>query len=199
MSRTNDQPQLDKTNVRILERLCQDGRVAYSALATEMNCSVNTVRDRIMAMERRGVIRGYRAVVDPAATGLAVRALVLVQQDPYHDGTRFDPDAVPGCLEAHRSTGTHALALEIAARSLEELHETIHTHIYGQGMQSARIIPLNGKVAPDTGSRRIGTAPADPEAVAANMPGTQSRRTPETAQIKTDTTEVKSDAPEVKA
>lgn len=145
ISRTN-QPPLDKTNIRILERLCRDGRLAYSAMAAEMKCSVNTIRDRIMAMERRGVIRAYRAVVDPKRLGLSVRALVLVQQDPYHDGKELDPATVPGCLEAHRSTGTHSLALELVAPTLEALHGAIHDHIYPHGYMQARIVPLNGKI-----------------------------------------------------
>src|SRR6188768_2411553 len=65
---------LDPTDRRLVLALSRDGRRAAADLAKELGLSRQSVTDRIRDLERRGVIRGYRADVDPAALGLGVRA-----------------------------------------------------------------------------------------------------------------------------
>ena len=50
-------------------------------LAKELGLSRQAVTDRIRGLEQRGVIRGYRADVDPAALGLTVRAQIRLVVD----------------------------------------------------------------------------------------------------------------------
>ena len=72
---------LDATDRRLVLALSRDGRRAAADLAKELGLSRQAVTDRIRDLERRGVIRGYRADVDPAALGLAVRAQVRLTLD----------------------------------------------------------------------------------------------------------------------
>lgn len=52
--------------------------MSATALAAEVGLTVAPCHRRIKELERRGVLTGYRAVVDPAAVGLGFQALVFV-------------------------------------------------------------------------------------------------------------------------
>ena len=67
---------LDAKGRRLLLALSSDGRQSAAALAKQLGLSRQAVAERIRDLERRGVIRGYRADVDPAALGLAMRAQI---------------------------------------------------------------------------------------------------------------------------
>ena len=72
---------LDATDRRLVLALSRDGRRAAADLAKEVGLSRQAATDRIRDLERRGVIRGYRADVDPAALGLVVRAQLRLSLD----------------------------------------------------------------------------------------------------------------------
>jgi Lrp/AsnC family transcriptional regulator, leucine-responsive regulatory protein len=74
---------LDQRDLDILTALQDDARATYADVARRVGLSSSAVHDRVRKLEQAGVIRGYRAVVDPAAAGLPVTALIAV--------TPFDP------------------------------------------------------------------------------------------------------------
>ena len=65
---------LDRVDRRLLVLLSSEGRRSGADLAKELGLSRQAVAERIRDLERRRVIRGYRADVNPEALGLAVRA-----------------------------------------------------------------------------------------------------------------------------
>jgi len=84
----------DEVDRRILALLGADGRMSYADLARETGLSTSAVHQRVRRLEKRGVISGYRAVVDPRAVGLPLTALIdLTPLDPSA------PDDVPQRLE----------------------------------------------------------------------------------------------------
>src|SRR5688572_28399269 len=72
---------LDDKGRRLLLALSADGRQSAAALAKQLGLSRQAVAERIRDLERRGVIRGYRADVDPAALGLSIRAHIRLTLD----------------------------------------------------------------------------------------------------------------------
>lgn len=56
--------QLDATDGVILDMLEKDGRATLSHLSEATGLSVSAVQSRVQKLERRGVIRGYKAVID---------------------------------------------------------------------------------------------------------------------------------------
>src|SRR6186713_2785244 len=72
---------LDAKGRRLLLALSVDGRRSAAALAKQLGLSRQAVAERIRDLERRGVIRGYRADVDPAALGLPIRAQIRLTLD----------------------------------------------------------------------------------------------------------------------
>ena len=79
-TRTAGADSLDGKGRRLLLALSADGRRSAAALAKQLGLSRQAVAERIRDLERRGVIRGYRADVDPAALGLEVLAHVVCRR-----------------------------------------------------------------------------------------------------------------------
>ena len=69
---------MDKVDRQILAELQADGRLSVTDLAAKVRLSVSPCHRRLRELERSGVIRGYRAVVDAAAVGLGFDVLVFV-------------------------------------------------------------------------------------------------------------------------
>lgn len=71
---------LDPTDRRLVEELRADARASYAHLARSVGLSAPSVQERVRRLERRGVLTGFHAFVDPMVVGLAVTALVGIQQ-----------------------------------------------------------------------------------------------------------------------
>lgn len=69
---------IDAIDREILRLLQNDGRMSATALAAAVGLTVAPCHRRIKELERKGVLTGYRAVVDPAAVGLGFQTLVFV-------------------------------------------------------------------------------------------------------------------------
>ena len=69
---------MDALDREVLLALQADGRMSNLALARKLSLS-SAMLGRVRRLERSGAIRGYRAVIDPAALGITVRALVVAR------------------------------------------------------------------------------------------------------------------------
>lgn len=70
---------MDEVDLSILAVLDKDGRIRNAELAERVGLSPSPCLRRVRRLERAGVIRGYRAVIDPAAIGRSLRVLVGVR------------------------------------------------------------------------------------------------------------------------
>jgi Lrp/AsnC family transcriptional regulator, leucine-responsive regulatory protein len=70
---------LDRFDQAILRELAVDGRLTATALADRVGLSKSPVQTRMRRLEAAGVIRGYRAILDPVRIGLAHIAFVEVK------------------------------------------------------------------------------------------------------------------------
>ncbi|GAA1659901.1 Lrp/AsnC family transcriptional regulator [Fodinicola feengrottensis] len=83
---------MDAIDRKILALLEAEARLTVTELAQRVGLSVAPCHRRLRELERAGVIRGYRAVVDPASLGLGFEVLVSVTMDREDAGTieRFE-------------------------------------------------------------------------------------------------------------
>ena len=72
---------MDATDRQILAELQVEGRLTVTELADRVRLSAGPCHRRLRELERTGAIRGYRAVVDPAAVGLGFEVLVSITMD----------------------------------------------------------------------------------------------------------------------
>jgi DNA-binding Lrp family transcriptional regulator len=100
---------VDALDREILAVLQDDGRLSVTDLAGRVGLSVSPVHRRLRDLERSGVIRSYRAIVDPEAIGLSFDALVFatMKQGDRDILTEFEQaiDAIPNILQAQRLFG----------------------------------------------------------------------------------------------
>jgi Lrp/AsnC family leucine-responsive transcriptional regulator len=68
----------DERDLEIIAALQEDARATYADIGRRVGLAASSVHERVRKLERSGVIRGYRAVVDPEALGLFVTALIAV-------------------------------------------------------------------------------------------------------------------------
>ncbi|NYJ75750.1 Lrp/AsnC family transcriptional regulator [Allobranchiibius huperziae] len=69
---------LDVIDTRILVELSKDGRMSVRALAQLLHISRANAYARVDRLQQSGVIRGFRADLDPVATGLGTTAYVTL-------------------------------------------------------------------------------------------------------------------------
>lgn len=70
---------LDSIDLKILDVLRQDGRIPMLDLATRVGLSPTPCGRRVRRMEEAGIIRGYAAIIDPAAVGRAIGVMIAVR------------------------------------------------------------------------------------------------------------------------
>lgn len=81
---------IDPLDRRILDELLTDGRITYQDLAARVHLAATTTAERVRRLERRGVIRGYRALVDWESLGRPLEALIDVRLAPGVGAARFE-------------------------------------------------------------------------------------------------------------
>jgi DNA-binding Lrp family transcriptional regulator len=68
--------QIDRTDQRIIASLVTDARASYAEIGATVALSAPAVKRRIDRLRSAGVIRGFTAIVDPAAIGWTTEAFV---------------------------------------------------------------------------------------------------------------------------
>lgn len=112
----------DRTDRAILAALQQDGRRSMAELARDVRMSASAVAERVRRLEDAGVIRGYRADVDPEALGYAVLAHLRLR----YPSSTYGPlhtllGEIPEVLEAHHVTGDDCFVIKVVATSMRDL------------------------------------------------------------------------------
>lgn len=69
---------MDPIDRRILAELTRDGRMSIRTMAENLHISRANAYTRVERLRSTGVIRGFRADVDPAAAGLGTSAYVTL-------------------------------------------------------------------------------------------------------------------------
>jgi len=122
----SDESLLDPVNRRLLGLLSENARVSTSELARQVDMSAPAVRARLARLEESGVIRGYRADIDPAALGLPVAAWVRVRPGPGQLAKVTElAQASPQVSECHRVTGEDCFLLKVHAPSIPDLESVL--------------------------------------------------------------------------
>ncbi|MFF6841424.1 Lrp/AsnC family transcriptional regulator [Streptomyces tanashiensis] len=122
---------MDALDRKILTELQLDGRLTVTELAARVQLSVSPCHRRLRDLEREGAIRGYRAVVDPAAVGLNFEALVFatLRWEDRDTVTAFEEavTVIPQVIQAQRLFGEPDYLLRVATSDL-----VAYQHLYDQ-------------------------------------------------------------------
>jgi DNA-binding Lrp family transcriptional regulator len=137
---------MDAIDRRIVALLQDDGRMTLTHLAESVRLSVSRCQRRVRALEEDGVIRGYRAVVDPAALGLGFEVLVFAALDRPDSVEAFDTAIadIPQIIEAQRLFGEPDYLMRVVSADLpayQQLYESVLVRLPGvQGLTSTIVM-----------------------------------------------------------
>lgn len=117
---------LDGIDRILLDELQHDARMTFAELARRVQLSKPAVMERVRKFERNGVIRGYRAVLDPVKMGLPVRAIVkvIVAGDRLSNFAKV-VHGIPEVVECHRVTGSESFIVHVIVRDMNHLETVI--------------------------------------------------------------------------
>ena len=124
----------DSMNDRILRALVRDGRISNIDLAASVGLSPSACLRRVQELERQGVIKGYRAVLDAAKAGRGFVAYLTVglslhtkaAQEAFERAVARAPEV----REIHNVTGTVEYLLRVEAADLAA-YKHFHTEVLG--------------------------------------------------------------------
>ena len=120
---------LSEQDKKILSTLQTQGRLPIVDLAKQTNMSESTCLRRTKALEEKGIIKGYAALLDEEKAGFGVMAYVQVSINQNNEAA-FDKfkTAVrkhPLVLECYSLSGQFDHLMKIVARSNKELSHFI--------------------------------------------------------------------------
>lgn len=125
---------MDDIDQKILRELSQDGRISNLQLADRIGLSPSACLRRVQELERRGIIRGYRARLDPAQTGRAFVVYVAVglSEHTKHAQAAFERamQAATQVTECHNVAGAFEYMLRVEVDDLPS-YKTFHADVLG--------------------------------------------------------------------
>jgi DNA-binding Lrp family transcriptional regulator len=117
--------------------LQRDGRLSINELASQIMVSRANAYQRLERLRTAGVIRGFTAVVDPAAIGLGISALILVNVEQHSWRQARDTlRHLPGLAYLALTTGGFDFALLVRVPDVETLRDVVLDRL--QGMAEVR-------------------------------------------------------------
>lgn len=133
---------MDGFDESILRVLRADGRISNLALSERVGLSPSACLRRVTALEKAGIIAGYRARLNPAKTGIGFIAYLTVglnlhtkqAQEAFERAISRSPEVV----ECHNITGNVEYLLRIEAVDLAA-YKHFHTDVLGTLPQLASI------------------------------------------------------------
>ena len=125
---------MDQIDRRILHVLERDGRISNLALAERVGLSASACLRRVSALEKSGVITGYRAVLNPERAGIGFTAYVTVGLNRHTKAAQqaFEQAiaASPEVRECHNITGGVEYLLRVEVSDLAA-YKRFHTDVLG--------------------------------------------------------------------
>ena len=125
---------MDRIDGKILQELERDGRISNTALAAAVGLSPSACLRRVQELEKSGLIKGYRAVLDRSRLGGAITIFVMVGLNAQlaKDARSFEAamEAADEVRECHNITGSVEYLLRVEVDSLEA-YKTFHADTLG--------------------------------------------------------------------
>ena len=125
---------MDQITEQLLQALTDNGRISNIELAERVGLSPSACLRRVQELEPRGVIKGYRAVLDRAALGSGFAAYIGVGLSEHSKASQeaFERaiSKAPEVRECHNTTGTIEYLLRVECADLPS-YKTFHTDVLG--------------------------------------------------------------------
>jgi DNA-binding Lrp family transcriptional regulator len=126
-------PNLDEIDLKILQRLQDDGRITNVELANSVGLTAPPCLRRMRALEDEGVINSYHAAIDPAKMGytITVFAMVSLKSQAETDLQAFEEHVqkLPEVRECYMLNGEIDFILKVVAKDLQQFQSFLTSHL----------------------------------------------------------------------
>lgn len=131
---------MDNTNIKILACLQHNARMTNAAISRDVGISSPAVAERIRKMEDLGIIKGYKAQIDPLALGYQMKAIITLRAfmgklKPFLEAVK-QWDEVVNC---YRVTGNENIVMVVILKNQKHL-ESFIDKIIGYGESKTQIV-----------------------------------------------------------
>lgn len=122
---------IDEFDLQILKYLDNDGRMAYSAIATALGVSNTMVHQRISRLMEQGILTGIKPVLDEKKLGYDWGAFTGLSLEKDHDSSRIIAELkkIPEVTECYYITGNYTLYIKIIAKNHEHMRQLLYEKI----------------------------------------------------------------------
>ena len=125
MNRTD----LDSFDRKILAVVASEGRISVTELATRIGLSKSPTQTRLKRLEEQGVIKGYRAMLDPIQLGREHVAFVEIKLSDTRESAlnAFNKAvrAIPEIEQAHLIAGSFDYLLKVRASDMSDYRKVL--------------------------------------------------------------------------
>ncbi|OLR92814.1 Lrp/AsnC family transcriptional regulator [Actinokineospora bangkokensis] len=127
---------MDELDAAIIDLVQTDARQSNRELARRLGIAPSTCLERVRALTRRGVIRGYHAEIDLVALNRGVQAFIAVQVRPLNrqviDAFKEAVGGMPEVLAVFVLAGGDDFQLHVAVQDLDHLHSFLVDRLSGR-------------------------------------------------------------------
>ena len=147
---------MDNIDRHTLKALQKDGRKKNYELAKETGLAPSTMLDRVKKLEDKGIIKGYRAVMDPEKLGLKAQGFACISLDRHQvKDIEILENAIkniPNVRACYHITGRFDYLLHVVALELGDLGDLIKEKLATiPGMGKIETFIVYAEVKPDQG------------------------------------------------
>lgn len=107
--------------------------MSFSALAQRVGLTTTPLRQRVDKLHDRGVLTGYRGLVNPKAVGRATMAFIHVTLRDHsrqsHDRFVEGATAMPSVLEVHHIAGEEDFLLKVVVSDVAAMEALLLEHL----------------------------------------------------------------------
>ena len=118
---------MESTDEQIIGLLSRDGRMSYTDLGKATGLSTSAAQQRVRRLEQRGVIQGYKAVIDPEALGKLLTGFVSVRlrDDAGEDDLPELIADLPEVVSCYSMAGLASYLLKVQVESPADLERVL--------------------------------------------------------------------------
>lgn len=118
---------LDRTDRQIVAHLTNDARTSNKQLAAKVGLAPSTCSERLKRLEEAGVFTGFHAMVEAAALGIGLRALIAIRlrRHAANEVETFIQRAMglPEVISVSHVTGANDFQVHVVVRGADHLRD----------------------------------------------------------------------------
>ncbi|MGR2664009.1 Lrp/AsnC family transcriptional regulator [Chromobacterium haemolyticum] len=138
-------PSLDRIDLKILAALQEDGRMSFQRLSEQVNLTPRPCLERVRRLEKAGLIRGYRAVVQlPAPVYPVIVAAQVALADHALSQQAFikELQRSEAVLDAWLVAGSFDFQVRIGCRDIQQYRELAEQWLASSAFKIDKIITI---------------------------------------------------------